>query len=93
MSIKTQLLEKLNNHSAAIAVLGLGYVGLPLATVFAEAGFNVIGVDPVAEKVALVNRGESYIQDVPTETVARLVKDGRRKKRYISMKVACERAD
>ena len=74
---KDILIEKLRSKSATMAVLGLGYVGLPLATVFAEAGFKVIGVDPVVEKVDLVNRGESYIQDVPTETVARLVKAGR----------------
>jgi UDP-N-acetyl-D-glucosamine dehydrogenase len=74
---KEILLQKLNDKTALVAVLGLGYVGLPLATVFAEAGFRVIGVDPVAEKVAAINRGESYIQDVPNETVARLVREGR----------------
>ena len=74
---KDILIEKLQSKTATMAVLGLGYVGLPLATVFAEAGFTVIGVDPIAEKVAMVNRGESYIQDVPEATVARLVQAGR----------------
>lgn len=71
--VKTNLMERLTNKSAIVAVLGLGYVGLPLAVVFAEAGYEVIGVDPVKEKVDAINRGESYILDVPSETVARLV--------------------
>ena len=75
--IKTNLINRLNDHTAVVSVLGLGYVGLPLAVVFAEAGFKVIGVDPVQRKVDAINRGESYILDVPSETVARLVKAGR----------------
>ena len=76
-TIKETLIEKLNNKTAVVAVMGLGYVGLPLAVVFAEAGFRVIGVDPVEEKVAMVNRGESYVLDVPSSIVARLVAAGR----------------
>jgi UDP-N-acetyl-D-glucosamine dehydrogenase len=75
--IRTNLIERLRNHSAVVSVLGLGYVGLPLAVVFAEAGYKVIGVDPVQGKVEALNRGESYVMDVPGETVARLVKAGR----------------
>jgi UDP-N-acetyl-D-glucosamine dehydrogenase len=75
--IKDELIQKLNDRSAVVAILGLGYVGLPLAVVFAEAGFTVLGVDPVAEKVEMLQRGESYIMDVPTEQVARLVKAGK----------------
>ena len=75
--IKDELIQKLNDRSAVVAILGLGYVGLPLAVVFAEAGFTVLGVDPVAEKVDMLQRGESYILDVPTEQVARLVKAGK----------------
>lgn len=74
---KERLIEKFKNKTATIAVLGQGYVGLPLATVFAEAGFNVIGIDPDLTKVEAINRGESYIDDVPTELVAKLVKEGR----------------
>ena len=74
--IKTSLINRLSDHTAVVSVLGLGYVGLPLAVVFAEAGFKVIGVDPIQSKVDAINRGESYIMDVPTETVARLVKEG-----------------
>ena len=75
--LKDELLKKLNDRSAVVAILGLGYVGRPLAAVFAEAGFTVLGVDPVAEKVEMLQRGESYIMDVPTEQVARLVKSGK----------------
>ena len=75
-NIKTELLQSLKDHSATVAILGLGYVGLPLAVVFAEAGFHVIGVDPVVSKVEALKRGESYVLDVPGSTVARLVKEG-----------------
>ena len=77
MTLASDLKSKLQNKTARIGILGLGYVGLPLAVVFADAGFTVVGIDPVAEKVDLLNKGESYILDVPTETVARLVKAGK----------------
>lgn len=77
MSYKDKLIQKLKNRQAKVAVLGLGYVGLPLAVVFAEAGFTVTGIDPDTRKVDLLNQGKSYIQDVPTEQVARLVADGK----------------
>ncbi|HEX7393705.1 MAG TPA: nucleotide sugar dehydrogenase [Anaerolineaceae bacterium] len=76
MSIKEQLIQKITDKTATVAILGLGYVGLPLAVVFAEAGFKVIGVDPVVEKVNLINRGQSYVLDVTSEKVARLVNSG-----------------
>ncbi|MEX1248609.1 MAG: nucleotide sugar dehydrogenase [Anaerolineales bacterium] len=72
--IRSKLGRKLSERSAQVAILGLGYVGLPLAAVFAEAGFNVLGIDPDPKKVQEVNAGRSYIPDVPTEQVARLVK-------------------
>jgi UDP-N-acetyl-D-glucosamine dehydrogenase len=75
--ILTSLVKRLNDHSATVAVLGLGYVGLPFAVVFAEAGFKVIGIDPIADKVARIQRGESYVLDVPEATVKRLVGEGR----------------
>jgi UDP-N-acetyl-D-glucosamine dehydrogenase len=78
-TIKQQLLEQLNQRTARVAVLGLGYVGLPLAVVFAEAGFVVTGIDPDKRKVDTVCRGESHIQDVPSEQVARLVSAGKLK--------------
>jgi UDP-N-acetyl-D-glucosamine dehydrogenase len=73
---KDALIQKFTDRTAKIAVLGMGYVGLPLATVFGEAGFQVIGIDPVAEKVELLNRGESYVGDVSSAQVARLVSEG-----------------
>jgi UDP-N-acetyl-D-glucosamine dehydrogenase len=79
MTIAADLIKKLENKTARVAVLGMGYVGLPFATVFAEAGFEVTGIDPVVEKMAKLNSGESYIMDVPTEQVKRLVKAGKLK--------------
>ncbi len=77
MTIKDELLQRLNQRTACVGVVGLGYVGLPLAVEFAEASFSVIGVDLSAEKVALLNRGESYILDIPTERLKPLVESGR----------------
>jgi UDP-N-acetyl-D-glucosamine dehydrogenase len=59
-----------------VGVIGLGYVGLPLAVVFAEAGVPVVGLDVVDEKVAAINRGISHIEDVPSERLAPLVQAG-----------------
>lgn len=70
------LYQKLNDLSAKVAILGLGYVGLPLATVLAEAGYNVIGIDPDGSKVDTLNQGISYIDDVETSLVKTLVKAG-----------------
>ena len=58
-------------------MVGLGYVGLPLSVEFASAGLHVTGFDPFEAKVQALNRGESYIQDVPSERLAALVKAGR----------------
>ena len=74
-----QLISRFKNKTARIAVLGMGYVGLPFATVFAEAGFEVTGIDPITEKMEKLNRGESYIMDIPTAQVERLVKTGKLK--------------
>ena len=76
--MKNKLLyQKLNDHTAHIVILGLGYVGLPLATVLADAGYRVTGVDLDGEKVKLVNQGISYIDDVETSLVKKLV-DGKK---------------
>jgi UDP-N-acetyl-D-glucosamine dehydrogenase len=79
MSELSQLIEKFNNKTATVSILGLGYVGLPLAVVFADAGFTVIGIDPIQSKVDELNQGKSYIIDVPSEVVARHVKSGKLK--------------
>ncbi|MBK5108293.1 MAG: nucleotide sugar dehydrogenase [Anaerolineales bacterium] len=70
------LKNKLKDRSAKVVILGLGYVGLPLATIFAEAGFNVVGVEPDQVKVDKLKKRESYVQDVPSEKLARLMQDG-----------------
>jgi UDP-N-acetyl-D-glucosamine dehydrogenase len=77
MSIKEQLTQKLQDRTARISVLGLGYVGLPLAVVFAEAGFDVTGIDLDEQKIRTLNQGRSYIQDVPSDCIERLVRAGR----------------
>jgi len=60
-----------------VGLIGLGYVGLPLAVAFAESGATVVGVDLDAQRVAAVRAGRSFVEDVPSETVARLVTGGR----------------
>ncbi|MEW5830474.1 MAG: nucleotide sugar dehydrogenase [Chloroflexota bacterium] len=76
MTIKNTLTKKLQDKTANIAILGMGYVGLPLAVVFGEAGFKVTGVDPDRRKIESLNRGVSYIPDVKTEAIEALVKSG-----------------
>ncbi len=68
--------KKLKDRTAHIGVIGLGYVGLPLAVEFGEAGFHVTGLDIDKEKVKLINAGKSYIDDIPDSRVAPLVKSG-----------------
>jgi len=69
----TQLTEKIRSRTARVGVVGLGYVGLPLAVEYAKAGFSVTGIDVQASKVDTLNKGESYIQDVPQSEVHELV--------------------
>ncbi len=76
MDQEQALINKLQDKSARMAVLGLGYVGLPLAVVFAEAGFKVTGIDPIQSKVDEINAGRSYILDIESEQVQRLVSSG-----------------
>jgi len=73
------LSEKIVSRSARVGVVGLGYVGLPLAVEFARAGFTVTGIDVVQSKVDLVNAGHSYIQDIPSSLLAGYVKSGKLK--------------
>jgi UDP-N-acetyl-D-glucosamine dehydrogenase len=67
---------KLRVRNAHVAVIGLGYVGLPLAVAFAEAGYRVTGIDVDRSKVEAVNAGESYIEDVNQATLRRVVESG-----------------
>ena len=66
------LIEKIASRDASVGIIGLGYVGLPLAVAFAEAGFQVIGIDLDEREVQAVSRHDSYIEDVPSETLQRL---------------------
>ncbi len=68
--MKDQLLQKIRTHSAVVAVVGLGYVGLPLAVAFAEQGFRVVGIDVDPRKVEALQSGESYVQDIPSARLA-----------------------
>ncbi len=73
MSNKHNLLEKIASRTARVGVIGLGYVGLPLVVEFAGNGFESTGFEVDARKAETLNRGESYIPDVPTDHVAECV--------------------
>jgi UDP-N-acetyl-D-glucosamine dehydrogenase len=75
--MRDELLSKIRDRRAVVGVVGLGYVGLPLAMEFAGAGFHVIGFDVSERVVRDIMSGTSHIQDVPGETVAEHVKSGR----------------
>ncbi len=77
MSHAANLGARIRERKASVAILGMGYVGLPLAVEFARAGFRVHGIDVVEEKVRDLNRGRSYIADVDDEVVAELTASGR----------------
>jgi len=71
------LLERIRSRDARLGVIGLGYVGLPLAVEFANAGFAVVGYDISEDKVADINASRSYIPDVSSADLAKVVKEGR----------------
>jgi len=77
MSHFDALSSKILDKTAVSGIVGLGYVGLPLAVEFARAGLPVLGFDISQEKVDILNRGESYIQDVPSSTLGQHVKSGK----------------
>ena len=72
------LLDRIQSRRASVGVVGLGYVGLPLAVEFARSGFTTTGIDLDARKVEAIQQGTSYIPDVATSEVARLVSNGQR---------------
>jgi UDP-N-acetyl-D-glucosamine dehydrogenase len=77
LSLADELLTRIEERTARVAVVGLGYVGLPLAETFAWGGYPVLGYDIDADKVAKLNRGESYIGHICPERVAELIGSGR----------------
>ena len=71
------LSEKIRERTARVGIVGLGYVGLPLAVEFAKAGFTVTGIDLQGSKVDGINLGRSHVADIPSEEVAQLVESGK----------------
>jgi UDP-N-acetyl-D-glucosamine dehydrogenase len=71
------LLGRIERRSARLGVIGLGYVGLPLAVEFGKAGFHVIGVDVDRARITKLRQGRSYVQDVPSADIRELVRSGR----------------
>src|SRR6202142_2455834 len=69
--------EKIRSRRARVGIVGLGYVGLPLAVEFAKAGFSVTGIDISEERTARVNAGDSYVGDIPSDTLRPLVESGK----------------
>jgi UDP-N-acetyl-D-glucosamine dehydrogenase len=73
-----QVLEnKIRSRRARIGIVGLGYVGLPLAVEFAKAGFSVTGIDVNPDKTRRVNAGDSYVSDIPSDALGALVNSGK----------------
>ena len=67
--------KKIKERSAKVGIIGLGYVGLPLAVVLGEAGFIVLGLDVDSAKVDSLNKGESYVEDVPSTALQALIQE------------------
>jgi UDP-N-acetyl-D-glucosamine dehydrogenase len=76
MDCLASLFRQIEKRTAHVAIIGMGYVGLPLAVVFAEAGYRVTGIDIDPRKVATLNQGHSHIEDIPPERIRPLVADG-----------------
>src|SRR5215472_6885312 len=77
LATATLLEEKIRSRRARVGIVGLGYVGLPLAVEFAKAGFNVTGIDVSKEKTERVNAGDSYVGDIPSAVLGPLVDAGK----------------
>jgi UDP-N-acetyl-D-glucosamine dehydrogenase len=76
MSLFQSAIERFQDHSARVAILGLGYAGLPLALTFAERGFHTVGLDVDEEKIAKLRRGESYIGHIRSTRLTELLQSG-----------------
>ena len=77
MAVFERTLEKFRRREALVGILGLGYAGLPLACSFGEAGFKTVGFDIDSAKIKRLRNGESYVGNVPSERLAKLVTSGR----------------
>lgn len=77
MRPKETILDRISSRELAIGIVGVGYVGLPLAVAFAEKGFQVVGVDVDSTKVVSLNDGKSYVEDVPDSVLAPLISSGK----------------
>lgn len=86
---RLHIVTEQTSSAGPVGIIGLGYVGLPLAVAFGEAGRPVIGLDSDAEKVAAINRGESYIEDIPSEVLSSLPVPVRATADYAEL-AACE---
>lgn len=75
MSLKEQLLRRINNNDVLIGILGLGYVGLPLAVTFARNDMRVLGFDSSAEKTVMINEGRNYISDIDDGALRNVVEN------------------
>lgn len=71
-----ELIEKIESNAASIGVIGLGYVGLPLALQAGKAGYAVIGIDVSEQKIKMLNKGQNYIPDIEDKDVSSLVRNG-----------------
>src|SRR5947209_16458172 len=76
MAFAQALEEKLRSKKALVGIVGLGYVGLPLAVEFARKGFSVTGIDLDTRKTGSLSAGKNYIQDIADEDVATVLKNG-----------------
>jgi UDP-N-acetyl-D-glucosamine dehydrogenase len=74
MDYKQQILEKINNNSVVVGVIGLGYVGLPLAVAFAKNGITVLGFEKSQSKAAMINEGKNYVSDVNSQELSLAVR-------------------
>lgn len=86
---RLHIVTEQTSSAGPVGIIGLGYVGLPLAVAFGEAGRPVVGLDSDAEKVAAINRGESYIEDIPSEVLSSLPVPVRATADYAEL-AACE---
>ena len=75
-TLAVELDRKIREKTARVGVIGLGYVGLPLAVAFARRGFRVTGIEVDVRRAASLRKGRSYIEDVPSKELAALIKNG-----------------